>query len=85
MKSEISDMNNQKGQMMDTREMAMQNKHKAVYRLYEQYRREWLAENPIAASYLPISYYAEVISRRPEICMSAEYVQKIIRKMIRQK
>lgn len=77
-------MNIQKEKTMDTRKMAMQNKYKAVYSLYEQYRREMQIENPLAASYLPISYYAEIISRRPEICLSSEYVQKIIRKMIRQ-
>ena len=79
----ISDMQDEG--VTNTRKMAMQNKYEAVYRLYIHYRDERQRENPLIASYLPISYYAELISRMPEICLSAEYVQKIIRKMIRQK
>lgn len=72
-------------EMIGTRKMAMQNKHEAVYRLYVQYRDELQRENPLMASHLPILYYAEVISRRPEICLSVAYVHKIIRKMTRLK
>lgn len=68
---------------MSRRTIAMKQKHDAVYNLYLQYTAEIKRDNPLMASYLPISYFAEIIAQLPEICLTAEYVQKIIRKRIK--
>ena len=57
-------------------------KHESIYRLYESLRRQQREDNPRIAEYLPISYYASIISEVPEIGLSKSYIQRILRYMI---
>ena len=61
------------------------NLHKEIYDRYRELRSKKMAENPIEARYLTVSYYAEVISQDPLIGLQPYTIVRIINSFVKGK
>lgn len=57
--------------------------HKVIYEMYTNLRQEKKDNDPTAAKYLGVSYYAEIISQHPLIQLSPSTIVRIINSFIR--
>lgn len=57
--------------------------HKVIYEMYTNLRQEKKANDPVAAKYLGVTYYADIISQHPLIQLSPSTIVRIINSFIR--
>lgn len=57
--------------------------HREIYEMYTNLRREKKETDPIAAKYLGVTYYAEIISQHPLIQLTPNTIVRIINSFIR--
>lgn len=55
----------------------------AVYDMYIALRKKKVEEDPIAAKFLSLSYYAEIIAQNPLIALQPSTIVRIINSFIR--
>lgn len=57
--------------------------HRVIYEMYTDLRREKMLTDPIAARYLGVTYYADIISQHPLIQLTQSTIVRIINSFIR--
>ena len=57
--------------------------HRVIFEMYTNLRRDKMETDPIAARYLGVTYYADIISQHPLIQLSQSTIVRIINSFIR--